>query len=574
MPADLQVTDAATTSVSLAWKPSSDDVAVKGYGVRVNGGSMTSTSQTNTTVGGLTCGSALNVAVDAFDAAGNRSQPAGLTATTTSCADSTPPSAPVNLQATSRTATSIAVSWSPSPASDGVAGYRLYRDGSSAGTTTTTSWIFSSLACNTNYTIAAEAYDAAGNRSPKTTVMISTTGCPDSTPPSTPSGLTVSAVTQTGLTLAWNPSTDNVSVTGYDVYRNNTKVGTVATPPSLQTGLACGTSYVFAVVARDAAGNTSPQGQVTASTAQCATTPPAAPPVAGWTGDFRAGGQDFSAFDTHDVNFMQFNDWAVGQTKDVTLVPKPSGSIYPWSNYMARVITNNSLPSNSTSGQTVNLWQPNAYGQPWVRGNTVWCRVILVIPDGTDPRYPGKLTPVSGDGVDNDFHVLAEWHKNDGAGAPGPTSTKLETAISGGKPTLIFKPIGGPSGNIRSDYLYMTDQVQTEANGIGGSWGPVGGNVVQLQFNHEYDLLFKWELDPSHSVGRIQGWIDGQLRWDYHGGNMFQKSDGSVPGLSFQAGMYRSYPSYGGRATDTTSANEHVYVVGMLTGSTRSSVGG
>ena len=80
--------------------------------------------------------------------------------------------------------------------------------------------------------------------------MVSTTACPDTTPPSAPTGLAASNVTQTGLTLTWNASTDNVGVTGYDVYRNGTKMATVTSTSSSQTGLACGTSYSFGVVAR------------------------------------------------------------------------------------------------------------------------------------------------------------------------------------------------------------------------------------------------------------------------------------------------------------------------------------
>ncbi len=78
-------------------------------------------------------------------------------------------------------------------------------------------------------------------------------------------------MTQTGLTLGWNASTDNVGVTGYDVYRNGTKVATVTTTSSSQTGLACGTSYTFGVVARDAAGNPPRRRRCRPTTAACST---------------------------------------------------------------------------------------------------------------------------------------------------------------------------------------------------------------------------------------------------------------------------------------------------------------
>ncbi len=49
---------------------------------------------------------------------------------------------------------------------------------------------------------------------------------PDTKPPSTPTGLVASNITQTSLTLSWKASTDNVGVVGYDVFLNGSKVTT------------------------------------------------------------------------------------------------------------------------------------------------------------------------------------------------------------------------------------------------------------------------------------------------------------------------------------------------------------
>jgi chitodextrinase len=102
----------------------------------------------------------------------------------------------------------------------------------------------------------------------------------DTTPPSTPTGLTVSSSTQGSISLAWAPSTDNLGVTGYDVFRDNTKLG--ATPASAYTftGLTCGRSYTLGVDAFDAAANTSGRASVTAATKPCGGTQPpdASPP--------------------------------------------------------------------------------------------------------------------------------------------------------------------------------------------------------------------------------------------------------------------------------------------------------
>ncbi|WP_431167890.1 fibronectin type III domain-containing protein, partial [Tenacibaculum halocynthiae] len=63
---------------------------------------------------------------------------------------------------------------------------------------------------------------------------------------------------QTTLTLNWTASTDNVGVTGYDVFRGSTKIGSTTTATSYNvTGLAANTAYSFTVKAKDAAGNVS-----------------------------------------------------------------------------------------------------------------------------------------------------------------------------------------------------------------------------------------------------------------------------------------------------------------------------
>jgi chitodextrinase len=268
-PSGLGISGATSTSVSLTWTASRDNVGVASYRLYVNGAYASTTAQLGATASGLTCGTAYLFEVDAMDFEGNESTRAFVTGSTTACLDTQTPTAPLGVAATSRTATSIALAWTASTDNVGVSGYGLYRAGSQVGTTSSTNAIFSGLVCNTNYTLAVDASDAAGNRSAKTTVMVATTACPDTTPPAAPSGLAVSNVTQTSLTLTWNASTDNVGVTGYDVYRNGTKMATVTSTSAGQTGLACGSTYTFGVIARDAADNHSPVEQVTASTASC-----------------------------------------------------------------------------------------------------------------------------------------------------------------------------------------------------------------------------------------------------------------------------------------------------------------
>lgn len=80
---------------------------------------------------------------------------------------------------------------------------------------------------------------------------------PDTQAPTAPSNLVASNVTQTTLSLSWTASTDNVGVTGYDVFQGTTNIGTVTTTSTNITGLSPATAYAFKIRAHDAAGNNS-----------------------------------------------------------------------------------------------------------------------------------------------------------------------------------------------------------------------------------------------------------------------------------------------------------------------------
>ena len=96
----------------------------------------------------------------------------------------------------------------------------------------------------------------------------------DTTAPSAPGGVNATNVTQTSFTLNWNASTDNVGVTGYDVFRNSANVGSTTTLNFNNTGLTCATTYSAGVRAKDAAGNLSATTSVNVTTANCDTPPP------------------------------------------------------------------------------------------------------------------------------------------------------------------------------------------------------------------------------------------------------------------------------------------------------------
>ncbi len=98
--------------------------------------------------------------------------------------------------------------------------------------------------------------------------------------PSTPAGLSASAVSSSQINLSWSASTDNVGVTGYRVYRAGTLLATLGAVTTYQnTGLTPSTSFSYTVLAIDAAGNASTQSAPASATTQAApdTTAPSVP---------------------------------------------------------------------------------------------------------------------------------------------------------------------------------------------------------------------------------------------------------------------------------------------------------
>jgi hypothetical protein len=84
-PAGLAVATRTRTALELSWSQASDDVGVTGYRVYVDSAAAGDTTATRYLVSGLKCSRTYAIAVDAGDAAGNRSARATLSAATRPC---------------------------------------------------------------------------------------------------------------------------------------------------------------------------------------------------------------------------------------------------------------------------------------------------------------------------------------------------------------------------------------------------------------------------------------------------------------------------------------------------------
>ena len=78
--------------------------------------------------------------------------------------------------------------------------------------------------------------------------------------PSTPSGLSASDITSTGVWLSWSASTDDLVLDKYFIFQNNVLIDSAITTSIRITNLSASTTYQYYITSVDAAGNKSAAG--------------------------------------------------------------------------------------------------------------------------------------------------------------------------------------------------------------------------------------------------------------------------------------------------------------------------
>ena len=188
------------------------------------------------------------------------------------------------LSAQAASSTQVFLQWSDSD--KGLSGYVIERSWTGTGGFTTlatvsgksTSYADNGLESGKTFFYRIQAYKQRTISSYSSVASATTPPAGiDTTAPSTPAGLTVSAVDCGQINLNWNASTDSgTGVKGYNVFRNNVFSRQILAPATStsDTGLTASTSYVYSVSAVDQAGNESPRGgPVTGATPACPNPP-------------------------------------------------------------------------------------------------------------------------------------------------------------------------------------------------------------------------------------------------------------------------------------------------------------
>jgi len=242
------------SSVQIMWHPSVDNFGVAGYDIYRDNSIITTITGNSYTDVGLTNGTEYTYAIDVFDINGNYSVLSNVL--TISTLDNEPPSTPV-ISVGTITTSSIQVLWDASTDNIAISGYDIYRGTSSIvyiASTTDTSYTNTGLSVGTSYTYRIKAKDISGNATVYSNAITASTL--DNVVPSTPV-ISAGTVTPTSAQISWTASTDNVAVSGYDIYRDTftTPVTSITGISYTDTTLVPSVTYTYKIKSKDTSNN-------------------------------------------------------------------------------------------------------------------------------------------------------------------------------------------------------------------------------------------------------------------------------------------------------------------------------
>jgi len=157
-----------------------------------------------------------------------------------------------NIRKSAETPDSVVLTWDAYRYSE-IRGIKVYQNNIEIATLApnATSYTAGGLESGKSYSFRLRVIAAEGRGPLSGAITVE----PDGTAPSAPGKLAAVNVRNKSLTLAWEPSTDNVGVAGYEVYQGAKLLAATTATRIDVTGLKPNATYVFTVKAVDAAGN-------------------------------------------------------------------------------------------------------------------------------------------------------------------------------------------------------------------------------------------------------------------------------------------------------------------------------
>lgn len=263
-PSNLRITGITSSTVSLAWNPSTDDSGSFAYFVQFSGGLVQRVPQTQTTAiwtTNLTLGRTYSFLVYAVDFQNNRSANSN-TVNATIPGTPTPLTAPV-ITVTDVGVRHVSLAWLSTGGTPSLR-YLISKDGVllNQQAMPDLSDTFFLLAPNTTYTFTVQARDGSNTFSPPTHISVTTepSNPNDVTPPTAPAPVDAYSHGDLEMSLFWTQSVDDFdaqSVIRYDIYVNGHLEDIVIGGGFLQTLYGERGVNTITVIAIDTAGNQS-----------------------------------------------------------------------------------------------------------------------------------------------------------------------------------------------------------------------------------------------------------------------------------------------------------------------------
>jgi endoglucanase len=256
---------------------------------------------------------------------------------------------------------------------------------------------------------------------------------PDLQPPTTPGNVRLTGTTSSTASLAWDASTDDVSgVTGYQVFRGATQVGTPTGLTFTDTGLAASTTYSYTVRAVDATAKVSAASTAVSATTTAVTQDFTVTPSPGAVSVTRGA----SAATTVAIARTNFTGAvtmsATGLPTGVTVVFNPSAAT-----------TGNSVTATFTASSTATLGAATVTLTATSGALTRSASVSLTVNDGSTPTFtvaasPGSLSVARGASGASTIAIT----RTNFTGAVTMSASGLPTGV-----TVAFNPSAATTGN-------------------------------------------------------------------------------------------------------------------------------
>lgn len=328
----------------------------------------------------------------------------------------------------------------------------------------------------------------------------------DTSPPSAPTNLAGVGFSPSSISLGWSPSTDNVGIGGYIIYRNGNPVGYASSTALsfVDTGLATSTGYSYQIFAFDTSGNQSVAGSntITASTT-------AASLILQSTFE-----------EDYPLNTAQIGGWAkYGPNVDadvVTTEKSRAGSkavkfVFNYSDWQ---------PTNTNYFQRAQISQANNI--TLTLGSTYWTGVSTYIPTTWQDDYPSNA------------ELIWQYHGSTNGPACG-SSPSFALYLDGNTENL----------NVRG----ATSTVYN------GNTAPSSKTIGSFSLDADKGKWVDWVMKTnfSYTNGSIQVWKNGVLVANYSGPNTYHSGGCQTTDIGpwFNVGVYKW--DWGNLATQVTN---------------------